>query len=250
LKQPSSLSLILQISLTRIVDSSMKTSHDNGTASPRRTQSIAQAADWNEHEHVSEQVQLEAQRLVDQAGSPGIAKMAIEVIEQQQRGNQSRGTDSRTTSDNQSQCGFLDSLKNFETTLETPIVSGELRNWAETAKHACEELGEILCNDLQNKHAELFTLILKEDNEMGSRVKSLSVVDEELRSEDLVGVQRSLDLVLERASTVEPDESKVTDQLDKSVKQALAFVIKSRTQETAISTWFMEAFNRDRGVGD
>jgi len=30
----------------------------------------------------------------------------------------------------------------------------------------------------------------------------------------------------------------------------LAFVIKARTQETAISTWFMEAFNRDRGVGD
>ena len=154
------------------------------------------------------------------------------------------------TSNDQSHSGFIDSLKNFETALETPIVSGELMNWAETANHACEELGEILCNDLQDKHAELFARMLREDDEMGSRVETLRAIDKELRHENLVGVQRNLNLILERASAIESDESKLTVQLDKTVEQALAFVIKARTQETAIATWFMEAFNRDRGVGD
>ena len=169
----------------------------------------------------------------------------------QQHGNeQSKGTAIPITSNDQSQSPFIESLKNFETTLETPIISGELMNWAETAKQACEGMGEILCNGLQDKHAELFARILKEDDEMGSRVESLRAIDKELRNADLVNVQRSLNLVLQRASEVEPDESKLTEQLDKTVEQALAFVIKARTQETAISTWFMEAFNRDRGVGD
>jgi len=227
----------------------MKQSH-NLKASPSPTKSIAKAADWSEHEHVSEQLQLEAQKLVDHAGSPGIAKMAIEVLEQKQGNAQSKATTMAATSNDQSNSGFLDLLKNFETALETPIISGELMNWAETANHACEELGKILCSDLQDQHAEVFTRILKEDNEMGSRVERLRGIDQELRNGDLVGVQRSLNLVLERATAVEPDESKLTDQLDKTVAQALTFVIKARTQETAISTWFMEAFNRDRGVGD
>ena len=62
----------------------MNPSYEDNKAKPSKAQSTAQAADWNEHEHVSQQVQREAQRLVDEAGSPGIAKMAIEVIEHQQ----------------------------------------------------------------------------------------------------------------------------------------------------------------------
>jgi len=228
----------------------MKPSHETGKASPTQTHSTAQAADWNDHEHVSEQLQREAQKLVDQAGSPGIARMAIQVIEQQQGKSQSKEINKPIASIDGSQCGFLELLQDFETTLETPIISGELMFWAESAKHACDELTEILCNDLQDKHAELFARILKEDDEMGSRVESLRAIDKELRHEDLVGVQRSLSLILERASATEPDESKLAEHLDETVAKALAFVIKARTQETAISTWFMEAFSRDRGVGD
>ena len=228
----------------------MKPSHDHSNASATPTQSTIQAADWNEHEHVCEQVQLEARSLVDQAGSAGLAKLAIQVIEHQQGNSESPGSGEQIASNENRQSPFLESLKNFETTLETPIISGELMNWAETTKHACEELGEILCNGLQDKHAELFARILKEDDEMGSRVESLRAIDKEIRDNDLVGVQQSLNLVMERASTVESHESKMTEQLHKTVEQALTFVIKARTQETAISTWFMEAFNRDRGVGD
>ena len=68
----------------------MDLSHEDSKA---KTESTAQAADWNEHEHVSEQVQRDAQRLVDQAGSPGIAKLAIEVIERKHGKSRSDGSD-------------------------------------------------------------------------------------------------------------------------------------------------------------
>jgi len=228
----------------------MKPFLNDSDLNPSQKQSTTQAADWNEHEHVCEQVQREAQSLVDQAGSPGLAKMAIEVIEHQQGNSQPLGSREQIASNQNSESPFLESLKNFETTLETPIVSGELMDWSETATHACEELGAILCNELQDKHAELFSRMLKEDNEMGSRVESLRAIDRELCQEDWFGVQRSLNQVFNSAGAVKSDESKVDNQLQKAVELALAFVIKARTQETAISTWFMEAFNRDRGGGD
>jgi len=71
----------------------MNSSYEDSEPSPATTQSTVQAEDWSEHEHVSEQIQREAQKLVDQAGSPGIAKMAIEVIELQQGMPRSEGSD-------------------------------------------------------------------------------------------------------------------------------------------------------------
>ncbi len=138
---------------------SMKPSHDSSKASFSRTKSIAQAADWNDHEHVSEQVQREAQKFVDHAGSPGIAKMAIEVIEHQLGSVSSKGTERQTTSKEEAHIHFLELLKDFETALETPVVSGDLMNWAETANEACTVLAGILCNELRDKHAELFARI-------------------------------------------------------------------------------------------
>ena len=57
----------------------------------------------------------------------------------------------------------------------------------------------------------------------------------------------------------EPAEQELSDLIDEEkpeilrvevVRQGLAFVIGARTQETAITTWFSEAFYRDCGSGD
>ena len=45
---------------------------------------VAKSAEWIEHEHVSEQVKIEAQKLVDFVGSSGLAKNAIDVVAQRQ----------------------------------------------------------------------------------------------------------------------------------------------------------------------
>jgi hypothetical protein len=51
---------------------------------------------------VSEQIQRDAQRLVEQAGSPGIAKLAIEVIEHKQGKSQTDGSDGPNASEEHS----------------------------------------------------------------------------------------------------------------------------------------------------
>jgi len=56
--------------------------------------------------------------------------------------------------------------------------------------------------------------------------------------------------LLDRAQLAEQDEAKAKRLSAEAVKQALAFVISARTQETAIATWFSESFNRDSGFGD
>ncbi len=40
------------------------------------------APDWSQHEHVSDQVQLEAAKLVELVGSAELAKHAINIVEQ------------------------------------------------------------------------------------------------------------------------------------------------------------------------
>ena len=42
------------------------------------------SADWNEHEHTVPSVQIQAEKLLETAGSPEIAKHAIDVVANQQ----------------------------------------------------------------------------------------------------------------------------------------------------------------------
>jgi len=77
--------------------------------------------------------------------------------------------------------GFLSALAEFERCLETPVVPGELPNWANAARAACESVGRLL---------------------------------------------------------------------REKVDEALGFVIQARKQQTALKTWYVEAFQRDRGVAD
>jgi hypothetical protein len=51
--------------------------------SPQQPDAIA---DWNQHEHIAPTLELEAQKLIDQAGSPDLAKQAIDAACQHQAG--------------------------------------------------------------------------------------------------------------------------------------------------------------------
>jgi hypothetical protein len=144
----------------------------------------------------------------------------------------------------------LKALEDFETSLETPVMSGELISWVTSVSRACEHLGVLLRDDLQREHAALYATIAKQDAELASRVEKLRKTDEQLAIVDFDDVQKSLNQLLDRAESAEQDEAKATLLRADVVKQALAFVISARTQETAIATWFGEAFNRDSGFGD
>ena len=145
---------------------------------------------------------------------------------------------------------FLKALEEFETSLETPSMSGDLTGWVATAQRACEQVGVLLRGDVQREHAALYATISREDPELSSRVEKLRATDEQLSLVDFGEVQFCLQRLLDRAQSVEQDEAKAKLLRAEVVKQALAFVISARTQETAISTWFSESFNRDSGFGD
>ena len=208
------------------------------------------SANWSEREHVSEQSQVAAQSLVDVAGSPEHAKHAIDVVEQSQ--SASAGDDSTLTSPTSIKRNdpFLKALEDFETSLETPLMSGELTEWVTTVQRACEHVGVLLRGDVQREHAALYATISREEPELSSQVEKLRETDEQLSRFDFGNIQLSLKQLLDRAQSAEQDEAKAKRFSAEAVKQALAFVISARTQETAIATWFSESFNRDSGFGD
>jgi hypothetical protein len=217
------------------------------SVSPQAEQAT-QSANWSEREHVSEQSQVAAQSLVDAAGSPEHAKHAIDVVEQSQ--SDSPGGDSTqvlpTTIKRNDH--FVQALEDLETSLETPLMSGDLTDWVTTVQVACEHLGVLLRGDVQREHAALYVTISREDPELASRVEKLRATDEQSLV-DFGNVQLSLKKLLDRAQSVEQDEAKAKLLSAEVVKQALAFVISARTQETTIATWFSESFNRDSGIG-
>ena len=90
--------------------------------------------DWNEHEHVAEQVQLQAQKLVDLTGSPELAKFAIGVVEQSQSVVPGEGSSPAAPPTSKGNAQYLQALENFERSLETPVMSGALMDWVTTAK--------------------------------------------------------------------------------------------------------------------
>ncbi|REJ70074.1 MAG: hypothetical protein DWQ31_02330 [Planctomycetota bacterium] len=151
--------------------------------------------------------------------------------------------------DKNENCELSEALKELEICLETPVVPGELESWAHAANAACEAVGIPLRNAVEDAHPEVFRQILQQDPELAQRV-------EELRSEDQVllrqfdSLKRQLHRLATQASAVEPRESRLDSQLSDVTKEGLAFVINTRSQEQALSTWYVEAYNRDRGIGD
>lgn len=217
--------------------------------SPKAEQAT-HSANWSEREHVSEQSQVAAQSLVDSAGSPEHARHAIDVVEQSQRDSPGDDSTQVSTTTIKRNNHFVKALEEFETSLETPLMSGDLTDWVTTVQRACEQVGELLRGEVQREHAALYVTISREDPELASRVEKLRETDEQLSVVDFGEVQLSLKQLFDRAQSAEQDEAKAKLLSAEVVKQALAFVISARTQETAIATWFSESFNRDSGFGD
>ena len=211
-------------------------------------------AEWSDHEHVADQVQLAAQKLVHQAGSSELAKHAIEVVEQRRQDspgdNGQRIPPASPPTHFERNDPFLKAIEGFETALETPTMAGEMIDWVTGAKRACEQLGVLLCDEVQRKHADLYARISREDPELSSRVAKLRATDEQLSQVEFGKVTLCLEQLLDQAKSAKQDELKVKLPRTEAIRLGLEFVISARTQETAIASWFNEAFNRDSGMGD
>jgi hypothetical protein len=208
------------------------------------------AKNWSEGEHVSEQVQLEAQKLVHLAGNAELAKHAIDFASQVEASTST----TEATSSNQAvpsnrnlNTKFLDSLDQFERLLGLPVINGELLEWVTNVNTSFEKVKALLLDKIQYTHGEVFSRILKEDPDLSSRVEALRAKDNQIAEQELREVDRGLASLLEIAQAVGNDESQISDLLARVSRKALMFVVISRAQETAIAAWLNEAFNRDLG---
>lgn len=140
-------------------------------------------------------------------------------------------------------------LEALETALESPLVPGELQTWLENAAAAFAKLEAPLRGRIEEDHPRWFDEISHEDEGLLERVKHLREKDRELLAqyERLARQANSIDFKLEEDHETETRLDPIVERLS---EHGLEFVIAVRKQEAAVTTWFVEAFQRDRGVAD
>lgn len=144
---------------------------------------------------------------------------------------------------------YFQALERLETCLETPIVPGELPQWSEDVCAAVEEVSQEFAENVLGVHAGIYQDIVSEDPGLDARVDELRRKDDRLQSQ-LAALASEFKALCKSANDLEPDEARLADQIDAATQHGLDFVIQSRKQEHALSTWYLEAFERDRGTAD
>lgn len=140
-------------------------------------------------------------------------------------------------------------LADLEEALEMPAVAGELPHWTARAANAARVVHSLLNEHLAKAHREDFAEIARQDLEMAACIDKMKAEDKTIRLE----FERFMELaknVAAAAARVEPDELTMAKAVRHLVDTGLALVLRIRKQEAAVRTWYIEAFQRDRGVGD
>ncbi|MDX1926620.1 MAG: hypothetical protein SFV81_08885 [Pirellulaceae bacterium] len=213
------------------------------------------AAEWSQHEHVSSQVQLEAEKLVELVGTPELAKQAISVVEQTLQVTQADSSLASSLARSrqaaaETSAAFLKSLSDLETTLATPVMSGELADWLTNTLRDCERVKSMLVGEVREIHTALFSSILRENVNLSAQVEKLRAEDLRILHSECTEVLATLTHIQSEARLASKDEAKLSEAIASVSQKAIGFVVAARGQETAISTWLSEAFNRDLGSGD
>jgi len=141
------------------------------------------------------------------------------------------------------------SLDRFETRLNTPMIAGELIGWADALQGEWSDFTAHVRQHLAELHPQLYQQISAEDPELLPRTEKLRAEDAEIVNDSEV-FDRLLHHFADHAPRFEPDEEKIANHTKSLVDKGVALVNRVRKQETAVQTWFIEAFTRDRGVAD
>jgi len=149
----------------------------------------------------------------------------------------------------QSQRDLHTALDALETSLETPFVPGELERWMNAVQTAFNEARPLVQQRIETDHPQQLADIEGQDPELTNRVEGLKQEDRHLL-EELDKLAGWIDEFAIKVPEVEPDEARMREELNNLVHAGLEFIIRVRTQETALRTWLQEAIERDRGPVD
>jgi len=148
-----------------------------------------------------------------------------------------------------SQCDFKTALADFETSLATPIISGELAEWTEDVKKTWDEASAQLHYQLRHLHPRQYDEIGRQDPELLPRIELLKAEDDAIEQQR-EQIAQLVTRVAQHAPKLEPDEEKAQSHIKTLVDDGTAFLMRVRKQEVAVQTWYVEAFSRDRGAVD
>lgn len=140
-------------------------------------------------------------------------------------------------------------LANFETTLVTPIVSGELAGWTEGVEKAWTEASAQIHYHVEHLHPRQYDEIANQDPELLPRIELLKAEDEAIEQQR-EQMATTIKRVAEHAPKLEPDEEKAQKHTKTLIDDGTSFLARVRKQEVAVQTWYVEAFNRDGGAVD
>ncbi|HEX5472847.1 MAG TPA: hypothetical protein VFW73_13230 [Lacipirellulaceae bacterium] len=147
------------------------------------------------------------------------------------------------------QTHLRNALADFEAALETPIVSGDLANWIDQIRQMWAGASTQVHYHIKQLHPRQYEEMAKQDAEMLTRIDLLKAEDKAIESQR-DQLAREIDRVAEHAPKLEPDEEKAQQHTKRVVDDAMAFLARVRKQDVAVQTWYVEAFDRDRGAVD
>ncbi len=139
-------------------------------------------------------------------------------------------------------------LSDLEAAIEAPHVPGEMARWIATVRQALTTTLAIWEREIRPRHREAFARIRVEDLALQPRIEQLSKSDQALHDQ----LYEALRQATEVEQTLQQSDGQIepSQPPDELVEQCTVMLIRFRKQERAIDTWFMEAFQRDRGVAD
>ena len=144
---------------------------------------------------------------------------------------------------------LLQALERFESHLDTPIVPGELPDWLRSIQRGCQRARIALIREFDEVHPELFNEIEEQDPGLIQRVEQMQDTDGDLWKRCLE-IESLWQTMGPRAEQAEPHESQLHPRIDELTGRSLKWIVDVRRQEQTVKTWYVEAFQRDRGVVD
>jgi len=140
-------------------------------------------------------------------------------------------------------------LTAFETSVTTPIVSGELANWMQDVQATWSAASTQVHNHINDLHPRQYQEISQEDPSLFQQIELLKAEDEAIERER-DKLNRQIAQVAQQIPNLEPDEAKARRHVKHLIDGGVVLVARVRKQEVAVQTWFVEAFDRERGGGD
>lgn len=140
-------------------------------------------------------------------------------------------------------------LRELEAQLELPAVPGELVSWLDAVLLTLREAGPVVQEHVRRHHDAQLAEIQEHDAALTPRVERMRAEQEEILGE-LAQLERTATALRDHAQRIEPAEAELDEQREAFVQQGTQWVIRLRRQEQAVTTWYVEALERDRGTVD